>query len=356
MIEFILVIMAALTVSYNAYLMTPMQSWSSMSRYRSRNMRAFAVRGNDDAAGGSNDDLSKGIIPTGKDLSSGTTDSDGSSALARLANGESIPSGLGKKPPSERAKKYIKMVEDLTPNEMLVKFTQKSPKNVQEAAKSTVMSILGTLPSYALDAAIITTSSKLANLIYQMQLTGYMLKNAEYRMSLTRTLKGMPKLPEQSMIRKGNFSASASQLGTSDDISVKGSVNVTNNDSGTEATIDAKELTTALSKEVESLRKELFQLRGEREKELQSNLLTYVQALPEQEMVKLSSGMSEDVMDAFAILVDSLLSKLNISNDGSEVAVQQSMGALAQLCMWQLTVGYTLREQESFDTGVFFDE
>ena len=125
---------------------------------------------------------------------------------------------------------------------------------------------------------------------------------------------------------------------------------------GAEATIDAKELTVALSKEVESLRNELFQLRGEREKELQSNLLTYVQALPEQEMIKLSSSMSADVMDAFAILVDSLLKKLNIDNEGPEVAVQQSMGALAQLCMWQLTVGYTLREHESFDTGVLFDE
>ena len=50
--------------------------------------------------------------------------------------------------------------------------------------------------------------SKLANLIYQMQFTGYMLKNAEYRMSLTRTLKGMPKFFEQSMIQKGKFSAS----------------------------------------------------------------------------------------------------------------------------------------------------
>ena len=135
--------------------------------------------------------MSKGIIPTGKDLGSGRVN-DGSSALARMANEESLPFSLDKKTPSKA--KYIQMVESLTPNEMLMKFTQKSPKNVQEAAKSTVMSVLGTLPSYALDAAIITTSSKLANLIYQMQLTGCMLKNAEYRMSLTRTLKGMPKL------------------------------------------------------------------------------------------------------------------------------------------------------------------
>lgn len=300
------------------------------------------------------EDFSRGYIPTGKGISRGGSETNKNSALARMANGEALPPyGLDKKPLTPRAKHYVDLVESLTPNEMLVKFTQKSPENVQEAAKSTVMTILGTLPNYALDAALITTSSKLANLIYQMQLTGYMLKNAEYRMSLTRSLKGLPKLPVSTVIQKGNFSAS---VGNPEQVSIQGEVTITDKVSGAQATIDADEITLALSKEVEALRAELGQLRGEREKELQSNLLTYVQALPEQEMVKLSSGMSEDVMDAFATLVDSLLNKLNISREGPEVAVQQSMGALAQLCMWQLTVGYTLRERESFETGTYFDE
>lgn len=81
-------------------------------------------------------------------------------------------------------------MQGLSPNDMLMKFAQSAPQNVQEAAKSTVMNILGTLPNYALDAALITTNTKLANLLYQMQITGYMFKNAEYRMSFTRSLKG----------------------------------------------------------------------------------------------------------------------------------------------------------------------
>ena len=91
---------------------------------------------------------------------------------------------------SPGAQKYFSIVEKLAPNEMLQKFAQTAPSNVQAAAKSTVMTILGSLPNYALDAAMITTSSKLANLLYQMQMTGYMFKNAEYRMTLTRSLKG----------------------------------------------------------------------------------------------------------------------------------------------------------------------
>jgi Protein of unknown function (DUF760) len=73
---------------------------------------------------------------------------------------------------------------------MIQKFAMTAPNNVQEAAKSTVVNILGNLPNYALAADLITTSSKLSNLLHQMQMTGYMFKNAEYRMSFTLPLKG----------------------------------------------------------------------------------------------------------------------------------------------------------------------
>jgi hypothetical protein len=307
--------------------------------------------------------MSKGIIPTGKDLQSSSSDVlPGASSLAKFSAASSGgsntagPLSFDRKPPSAKSRRYVQMVSELTPNEMLMKFAQKSPKNVQEAAKTTVMSILGQLPNYALDAALITTSSKLANLAYQMQLTGYMLKNAEYRMSLTRSLKGLPRLPESTMLTQGNFSAAAREVGSDGKLTVSGEVTVTDKSTGEQATFDANELTSSLSKEVDALRSELALIRGEREKELQSNLLTYVQALPENELVKLSSGMGDDVMEAFGMLVDALFDKLSISREGPEVAVQQSMGAMAQLCMWQLTVGYRLRELESFDTGVSFEE
>lgn len=95
---------------------------------------------------------------------------------------------------------------------MIAKFAQSAPKHVQEAAKSTIMTIFGSLPSYALDAALITTNTKLANLLFQMQITGYMFKNAEYRMSLTKSLRGLPKLPELSSIKQGNFTLNPLQV------------------------------------------------------------------------------------------------------------------------------------------------
>ena len=76
---------------------------------------------------------------------------------------------------------------------MLAKFSRTAPLSVQEGVKSTIANLLGSLPQYALDAALVTTSSKLANLMFQMQMTGYMFKNAEYRMSFTKSLKGLPR-------------------------------------------------------------------------------------------------------------------------------------------------------------------
>ena len=95
-------------------------------------------------------------------------------------------------PGSNNNNRYYQLVANLTPNEMLQKFSSNAPRNVQEAVKSTIMSLLGNLPSYALDAALITTNTKLANLMFQMQITGYMFKNGEYRMSWTKSLKTDP--------------------------------------------------------------------------------------------------------------------------------------------------------------------
>ena len=56
------------------------------------------------------------------------------------------------------------------------------------------MGLLGNAGSFALETATVTTSEKLANLMFQLQMTGYMFKNAEYRLSLSRSLQDVPAL------------------------------------------------------------------------------------------------------------------------------------------------------------------
>lgn len=243
------------------------------------------------------------------------------------------------------AARYFSIVEKLSPNDMIQKFGQTAPKNIQEACKSTVMSILGNLPNYALDASLLTTSTKLANLLYQMQLTGYMFKNAEYRISLTRSLKGLPRLPSSTVIKQGNLTISNVK-------DVEGDVKV-RADSGESVSLPVSELTGALSEEINELRMELALLRNDRENELRSNMLTYIQAMPESELAKLTTDMSDDVIQAIQMLVNAVMEKLGIDTSaGDEVIIQQSVGPLAQLCMWQLILGYKLRELEALDKGV----
>jgi hypothetical protein len=46
---------------------------------------------------------------------------------------------------------------------------------------------------------------------------------------------------------------------------------------------------------------------------------------------------------------------LGVDVTGPEVVIQQSVGQLAQLCMWQMVVGYKLREVEASEKGVSLD-
>jgi hypothetical protein len=279
---------------------------------------------------------SRGIIPVGPQST-------------ETSNMKNLPAGISGALMSE-AVRYYKFVDGLAPNELLKKFAKSAPANVQEATKSTIMNLLGSLPNYALDAALVTTNLKLANLLYQMQITGYMFKNAEYRMSMTKLLKGLPKLPKPAEVKSGNVSINANAI---ESTSITGQVSV-RTANGETVQVDVQALAGALSREVNDLRQELATIKNERENELKSNLLTYIQALPEREMTKLTSDMSEDILQAIQLLVNAVMEKLGLEN-GQEVVIQQSIGHLAQLCMWQMVVGYKLRELEALEKGVQLD-
>lgn len=263
-------------------------------------------------------------------------DDDGKKALI-------APGGIGAK-----AFDFFAILERSPPSEMIVKFSKTAPANVQEAVKSTIVNLFGSVPNYALDAAVMTTSTKLANLLYQMHITGYMFKNAEYQMSMTAPLKGMPKL----LANSGNLTSFADSSSV-DSSAVRGQEVSVQTKEGPSVRVDVEELTNALSKEVLELREALATVRNEREAELRSNLLTYIQALPENEILRLTSGMSDDVVQAIQLMVKTVLEKIGVDGEEpTEKVIQQSMNQLAQLCMWQMVSGYKLRELEALETGI----
>lgn len=63
---------------------------------------------------------------------------------------------------------------------------------------------------------------------------------------------------------------------------------------------------------MEELRTELALVRDSRETELRSNLLTYIQALPEKELTKLTADMSDDVLESIRMLVNALMERLGV--------------------------------------------
>ena len=52
------------------------------------------------------------------------------------------------------------------------------------------MQLLGNLPPQLYDTSIASTGQNVASLMYSMQMTGYMFRNAEYRRSLMQSLGG----------------------------------------------------------------------------------------------------------------------------------------------------------------------
>ncbi|KAF8821669.1 hypothetical protein IE077_001752, partial [Cardiosporidium cionae] len=289
---------------------------------------------------------------------------------------------------------FFEAVVRLAPNELISRFVQSTPKRVQEAARTTVLGLLGTLPKFALETTVLTTGEKLANLMFQLQITGYMFKNAEYRMSLSDCFKFV--IPPQSSIASpwfpGNIGAkqvtaiSSQMWNTSSNTnSPKNTDDLTSNDSATpensqiehfESTnfpqknvnkgasnisgriyvqltdgktieVDAAQLVGELRTQIRDLRTELENLTTSRENVKEIDLLSYIKSLPEVQMRSLTENISEDVIEAMRKLTSIVVEGLGAGKDFSgETITQQTGSVIAQLCMWQLAVGYNLRELE----------
>jgi hypothetical protein len=74
---------------------------------------------------------------------------------------------------------YIGAVSKLTPSELISKFTASAHPRVQNAVRTTILGMLGGLSKLSIETTTITTGQKLASLMFQLQMTGYMFKVCE---------------------------------------------------------------------------------------------------------------------------------------------------------------------------------
>jgi hypothetical protein len=168
--------------------------------------------------------------------------------------------------------------------------------------------------------------------MYSMQMTGYMLRNAEYRRSLKQSIA------RTSSMLPGDRPMAAPK------ISGKIAINL----GGQAIEVDAAAYVADLHKEVEELKAALARVESDaqaKEAGGSSSLLAYMQSLPREGMQALSQGITPEVMECMQILIEAVLARdTGVAN---AAAIVDSKGVkLRELLVWQLVTGYTLRELE----------
>lgn len=121
---------------------------------------------------------------------------------------------------------------------------------------------------------------------------------------------------------------------------------ISSSSGGTGIEIDAAAYMSELRTEVSQLKEELIQQKEAKEEALRKDLLLYIRTLPAQELKSLTNTMSPDVLVCMKGLVQAVLSGIGDGKIAPDTVTEQSGEAMAQLCMWQLAVGYNLRELE----------
>jgi len=337
------------------------------------------------------------------------------------------------------------------PNESISDFVSTADPQVVEAMGGAVSNLLGGLanPAAGIETIVKANGEQLGNLCFQLQMTGYMFRNAEYVLAIKdlmdirggatledyRTAFGkldsdgsgyiesneiqdllsdvydgeIPQYEVKAFLEffdsnkdgriswdefeKGLGSVSSASAGkakrgataalpgsTSDDIddgdnddddilvesSTSGKVKIELKN-GKVIEVEASEYIDQLKKEVDALTEALQQEKGRFQSQQQTTvpgmadgsskdkaggIAGYIASL-EGDFKSLTEGISSDVVESMKMLVDYVLDngnkgpKSNSEKERREKEMEIPGAALRQLALWQLVVGYKLREAEA---------
>jgi len=323
---------------------------------------------------------------------------------------------------------YRLMTKD-DPSSMVVDFLKSSSPMSIEAMQGAVLSLIGTLPAQ-FSLRYTTTAEKFAALVYQLQMTGYMFRSAEYVVMLKQVLKisssseadlrtafeeadtdssGFLDVAEvrelltkfkggsvrvngtvvspggvqdgdvreflavfdadkdakvsweefKKVLGLSEDSLSASPIaGTLDqapeDASsppVSGTMTIELED-GSTMEVDAASYIAELKQRVSGMRSELAKVEQETNPGAKQGnaIASYLDSLPKGEMRSITDKVQPEVVEAMKQLVDHVVKGANEGesmSDDREKELEMTREALAQVCMWQLVIGYRLREAEA---------
>ncbi|XP_027355410.1 uncharacterized protein LOC113865203 [Abrus precatorius] len=239
------------------------------------------------------------------------------------------PNGTLSKSRREILLEYVKNVQP----EFMELFVKRAPQQVVDAMRQTVTNMIGTLPPQFFAVTITTVAENLAQLMYSVMMTGYMFKNAQYRLELQESLQQVA-LPEVQDKKDVPDYAPGTQK------NVSGEVIRWNNVSGPER-IDAKKYIELLEAEIEELNHQV----GRQSSNAQNELLEYLKSLEPRNLKELTSSAGEDVVFAMNTFIKRLLAVSDPSQMKTSVT-ETSASELAKLLYWLMVVGYSIRNIE----------
>ncbi|KAI3797266.1 hypothetical protein L1987_32521 [Smallanthus sonchifolius] len=225
---------------------------------------------------------------------------------------------------------YVKNVQP----EFMELFVKRAPQQVVDAMRQTVTNMMGTLPPQFFAVTVTTVAENLAQLMYSVLMTGYMFRNAQYRLELQQSLEQVA-LPDTSQERKD-----APDYAPGTQKKVTGEVIRWNNVSGPEK-IDAIKYIELLEAEVEELNRQVERISANGSNEL----LDYLKSLEPQNLKDLTSSAGEDVVVAMNTFIKRLLAVSDPSQMKTSVT-ETSAPELAKLLYWLMVVGYSIRNIE----------
>ncbi|KAK9270188.1 hypothetical protein L1049_025764 [Liquidambar formosana] len=201
--------------------------------------------------------------------------------------------------PKSRREILLEYVKNVQP-EFMELFVKRAPQQVVDAMRQTVTNMIGTLPPQFFAVTVTTVAENIAQLMYSVMMTGYMFKNAQYRLELQQSLEQVA-LPEAQ---------------------------------------DKKDV-PGYAPEIEELNRQV----GRKSANGQNELLEYLKSLEPQNLKDLTSSAGEDVVLAMNTFIKRLLA---VSDPGQmkTSVTETSAPELAKLLYWLMVVGYSIRNIE----------
>ncbi|KAG9149063.1 hypothetical protein Leryth_010662, partial [Lithospermum erythrorhizon] len=252
-------------------------------------------------------------------------------------NNKEGPNAGDSKPPNGKRQKnrrdiLLEYVQNVQP-EFMELFVKKAPQQVVDAMRQTVTNMIGTLPPQFFAVTVTTVAENLAQLMISVMMTGYMFRNAQYRVELQQSLE-QAALPEPQEEKEKPDYAPGTQK------KVTGEVIRWNNVSGPEK-IDAVKYIELLEAEIEELNRQIERKSANG----QNDILEYLKSLEPQNLKELTSTAGEDVVLAMNTFIKRLLAAADPSQITTSVT-ETSAPEMAKLLFWLMVVGYSIRNIE----------